>query len=85
MQATNTNMAQQGDNGSYEQRNNIRILWLIKVKTEKKHFNTKHTLKLLNIIFIYKESEKGKENSSRVAFPLKTLTTTTITKVNDKY
>lgn len=60
----------------------------------KKHFSTKHTLKLLNIIFIYKESEKGKENSSRVAFPLqhhwkpnffKTLTTITITKVNDKY
>jgi hypothetical protein len=49
---------------------------------------------LLNILFIYKESEEGKENSSRVAFHLqhhwkpnflKTLPTTAITKVNDKY
>jgi hypothetical protein len=45
---------------------------------------------LLNILFIYKESEEGKENSSRVAFHLqhhwkpnflKTLPTTAITKV----
>ncbi len=64
---TNTNRAQQGNNTSYEQRKSIRLQWLIQAKIENKHLSTKHTLKYLNIVLIYKENERGKEKNSRVA------------------
>jgi hypothetical protein len=64
---TNTNKTQQGDDTSYEQRKSTRLQQLIKAKIENKHLSTKHTLKYLNIVLIYKENERGNEKNSRVA------------------
>ncbi len=64
---TNTIKAQQGDNTSYEQRKSTSLQWLIQAKIENKHLSTKHTLKYLNIVLIYKENERGKQKNSRVA------------------